>query len=150
MLAHTSPHPAPSPARNLCLPPSFPHSPHNHGPLRHRDSKCRLQVEAWLEQSQLGTKLPGWGLRQLGRRLGSKGLSFTMPQALDTGLCSGRAEDTVGLFPWQDERRWDTGTALHFYSNKSRHTATSHALIREMPSSGSRGRAPLPLATLPC
>ena len=30
-------------------------------------------------------------------------------ETLDTGFYPGLAEDTVGLFPWRDEWRWDMG-----------------------------------------
>ena len=48
-------------------------------------------------------------------------------------FCVGLAEDTVGLFPWQDKGRWDSrnpGADVH--ENSFCHTTISHAWVPGM------------------
>ena len=65
-------------------------------------------------------------------------------ETLDSGLCFGLAEDAVGLFPWRDRWRWDTGADFYFHPNKFCHITISHTWVHEMLFSQSCARASFP------
>lgn len=60
-------------------------------------------------------------------------------ETLDSGRCSGLAEDVVGPVPWWDGWTWDTGAA--FDLNKPCHTTASQVWVGEISFSRSHERA---------